>query len=103
RRVDCGRRPDWRCSLLSLASGNAATEKDTIVLADFDNATGDAVFDGALEQALAVQLGQSPFLNILSDRKIGETLRVMDRRTSDRITQEVARELCVSTGSKAII
>src|SRR2546426_12450879 len=79
------------------------TEKDTIVLADFDNATGDAVFDGALKQALAVQLGQSPFLNILSDRKIGETLRLMGRRPSDRITQEVARELCVRTGSKAII
>src|SRR5213596_2338723 len=79
------------------------TEKDTIVLADFDNATGDAVFDGALKQALAVQLGQSPFLNILSDRKIGETLRLMGRPPSDRITQEVARELCVRTGSKAII
>src|SRR2546427_981254 len=79
------------------------TEKDTIVLADFDNTTGDAVFDGALKQALAVQLGQSPFLNILSDRKIGETLRLMGRRPSDRITQEVARELCVRTGSKAII
>src|SRR5437667_25755 len=79
------------------------TEKDTIVLADFDNTTGDAVFDGALKQALAVQLGQSPFLNILSDRNIGETLRLMGRRPSDRITQEVARELCVRTGSKAII
>jgi len=79
------------------------TEKDTIVLADFDNTTGDAVFDGALKQALAVQLGQSPFLNILSDRKVGETLRLMGRQPSDRITQEVARELCVRTGSKAII
>src|SRR2546428_38927 len=79
------------------------TEKGPVVLADFDNTTGDAVFDGALKQALAVQLGQSPFLNILSDRKIGETLRLMGRRRSDRITQEVARELCVRTGSKAII
>ena len=79
------------------------TEKDTIVLADFDNTTGDAVFDGALKQALAVQLGQSPFLNILSDRKVGETLRLMGRQPSDRITQEIARELCVRTGSKAII
>src|SRR5437588_6050693 len=79
------------------------TEKDTIVLADFDNTTGDAVFDGALKQALAVQRGQSPLLNIRSDRKIGETLRLMGRRPSDRITQEVARELCVRTGSKAII
>src|SRR5229473_265865 len=79
------------------------TEKDMIVLADFDNTTGDAVFDGALKQALAVQLGQSPFLNILSDRRVGETLRLMGRPASDRITQDVARELCVRTGSKAIL
>src|SRR5882762_8857516 len=69
------------------------TEKDMIVLADFDNTTGDAVFDGALKQALAVQLGQSPFLNILSDRRVGETLRLMGHQSSDRITQDVAREL----------
>ena len=79
------------------------TEKDTVVLADFDNTTGDAVFDGALKQALAVQLGQSPFLNILSDRRVGETLRLMGRKPSDRVTQDVARELCVRTGSKAIM
>ena len=79
------------------------TEKDMIVLADFDNTTGDVVFDGALKQALAVQLGQSPFLNILSDRKVGETLRLMGHQSSDRITQDVARELCVRTGSKAIL
>src|SRR4029077_16972390 len=79
------------------------TEKDTLVLADFDNTTGDPVFDGALKQALAVQLGQSPFLNILSDRRVGETLHLMGRQPSDRITQDVARELCVRTGSKAIL
>ena len=79
------------------------TEKDTVVLADFENTTGDAVFDGALKQALAVQLGQSPFLNILSDRKAGETLRLMGRQASDRISPDVARELCVRTGSKAIV
>jgi eukaryotic-like serine/threonine-protein kinase len=78
-------------------------EKDTIVLADFDNTTGDPVFDGALKQALAVQLGQSPFLNILSDRKVGETLRLMGRQPGDRITRDVAGELCVRTGSKAIL
>ena len=55
------------------------TEKDTIVLADFDNKTGDPVFDEALKQALAVQLGQSPYLNILSDRKVEETLQLMGR------------------------
>jgi tetratricopeptide (TPR) repeat protein/predicted Ser/Thr protein kinase len=83
--------------------GTPLTEKDTVVLADFDNTTGDAVFDGALKQALAVQLGQSPFLNLLSDRKVGETLRLMGRQPSDRISQDVARELCVRTGSKAIV
>ena len=79
------------------------TEKDTIVLADFDNKTGEAVFDDALKQALAVQLGQSPFLNILSDRKVEETLHLMGRASNERITRDVARELCVRTGSKAII
>ena len=79
------------------------TEKDTIVLADFDNTTGDPVFDGALKQALAVQLGQSPFLNILSDRKVEETLHLMGRPSNERITRDVAGELCVRTGSKAIL
>jgi eukaryotic-like serine/threonine-protein kinase len=79
------------------------TEKDTIVLADFDNSTGDPVFDGALKQALTVQLAQSPFLNILSERKVEETLRLMGRPATDRITRDVARELCVRTGSKAIL
>ena len=79
------------------------TQKDTIVLADFENKTGDPVFDDALKQALAVQLGQSPFLNILSDRKVGETLRLMGRASNERITRDVAGELCVRTGSKAIL
>ncbi|MGA7921443.1 MAG: serine/threonine-protein kinase, partial [Candidatus Acidiferrales bacterium] len=79
------------------------TEKDTIVLADFENKTGDPVFDDALKQALVVQLGQSPFLNILSDRKVSETMRLMGRQPSDRITRDVAGELCVRTGSKAIL
>jgi serine/threonine protein kinase/tetratricopeptide (TPR) repeat protein len=79
------------------------TVKDTVVLADFDNTTGDPVFDGALRQALAVQLGQSPFFNILSDRKVGETLRLMGRPSNEHITRDVAGELCVRTGSKAIL
>ena len=79
------------------------TEKDTVVLADFDNTTGDPVFDDALKQALAVQLGQSPFLNILSDRKVNETMRLMGRQPGERITRDVAAELCVRTGSKAIL
>jgi eukaryotic-like serine/threonine-protein kinase len=85
------------------AKATALTEKDTVVLADFDNKTGDAVFDDALKQALAVQLGQSPFLNILSERRVEETLRLMGRPTTERITTDVARELCIRTGSKAIV
>lgn len=86
------------------ANGNAPlTEKDTVVLADFDNRTGDPVFDDALKQALAVQLGQSPFLNILSERKVEETLRLMGRPTTEKISRDVARELCIRTGSKAIV
>ena len=79
------------------------TEKDTIVLTDFANATGDPVFDEALKQALAVNLGQSPFLNVLSDRKVSDTLRLMGRSPSERVTPEIARELCLRTGSKAIL
>jgi tetratricopeptide (TPR) repeat protein len=79
------------------------TEKDTIVLADFDNKTGDAVFDDALKQALAVELGQSPFLNILSDRKVSQTLRMMGHLTNEPITGEVGREVCLRTGSKALL
>jgi serine/threonine protein kinase/predicted Zn-dependent protease len=79
------------------------TEKDTIVLADFANSTSDPVFDGALKQALAVELGQSPFLNVLPDRRVGETLRLMGRQPTERLTMDVARELCVRTGSKAIV
>ena len=74
-----------------------------MVLADFDNKTGDTVFDDALKQALAVQLGQSPFLNILSDRKVEETLHLMGRPSTERITRDIARELCIRTGSKAIL
>jgi eukaryotic-like serine/threonine-protein kinase len=79
------------------------TEKDTVVLADFENSTGDAVFDDALKQALAVQLGQSPFLNILSDRRVEETLHLMGHPSTERITRDIARELCIRTGSKAIV
>jgi eukaryotic-like serine/threonine-protein kinase len=79
------------------------TEKDTVVLTDFRNSTGDPVFDGTLKQALAVDLEQSPFLNILSDRKIGETLKLMGRASTEHVTADVAKELCLRTGSKAIL
>ena len=85
------------------AGATPLTAKDTVVLADFENKTGDAVFDDALKQALAVQLGQSPFLNILSDRRVNETLGLMGRQPGTRITSEIARELCTRTGSKAIV
>jgi eukaryotic-like serine/threonine-protein kinase len=87
----------------SSAKATPLTEKDTVVLADFDNKTGDAVFDDALKQALSVELGQSPFLNVLSDRKVGETLAMMGRPANQRITADVGRELCLRTGSKAVL
>ncbi|HBZ69070.1 MAG TPA: hypothetical protein DEP35_04710 [Deltaproteobacteria bacterium] len=90
-------------SAAPVAKAAPLTEKDTIVLADFDNKTGDAVFDDALKQALAVELGQSPFLNVLSDRKVSETLGMMGRPASQRITMDVGRELCLRTGSKALL
>jgi serine/threonine protein kinase/tetratricopeptide (TPR) repeat protein len=83
--------------------GKTLTDKDTVVISSFDNKTGDIVFDDALKQALAVELGQSPFLNIVSDRKVGETLRMMGHPTNERITAEIGRELCLRTGSKALL
>ncbi len=79
------------------------TERDTIVLADFDNETGDAVFDDALKQGLLVQLGQSPFLDLVSERKVNQTLRQMGRHAGDRLTPEVTREVCQRAGSKAML
>ncbi|MGA8622833.1 MAG: protein kinase [Candidatus Sulfotelmatobacter sp.] len=81
----------------------ALTEKDTIVVADFANSTGDSVFDDALKQALSVQLAQSPFLNVLPEQKVQETLQLMGRSASERLTQSIARELCQRSGSKAIV
>jgi serine/threonine protein kinase/tetratricopeptide (TPR) repeat protein len=82
---------------------HALTDKDTIVLADFTNTTGDTVFDDTLKQALAVSLGQSPFLNILSEDKVRQTLQQMTRSPSERLTQDLAREVCQRSGSKAYL
>ena len=82
---------------------HALTDKDTIVLADFDNKTGDAVFDDTLKQGLAVSLAQSPFLNILPEQKVRETLGMMGRPAGERIVGEVARELCQRAGTKAVL
>ncbi|HLB92429.1 MAG TPA: protein kinase, partial [Terriglobales bacterium] len=79
------------------------TAKDTIVLADFTNTTGDPVFDDTLKTALAVSLGQSPFLNVLSDNKVAATLKLMTRLPDTRLTPNVARELCQRAGSKAYL
>jgi len=94
----------WRSrSATSATNATPLTEKDTVVLTDFANSTGDPVFDGTLRQALAVDLEQSPFLNILSDRKIGATLKLMGHAPTEHVTADVARELCLRTGSKAIL
>ena len=79
------------------------TENDTIVLADFTNATGDPVFDDALKQGLRVELEQSPFLNILSDERVSEELKLMGRGKDERLTKELARDLCQRVGSKALV
>jgi serine/threonine protein kinase/tetratricopeptide (TPR) repeat protein len=82
---------------------HALNERDTIVLSDFANSTGDTVFDDALKQALAVDLGQSPFLNILSDGKVQATLQQMTRSPSEKLTDSLAHEVCQRSGSKAFI
>jgi serine/threonine protein kinase/Tfp pilus assembly protein PilF len=83
--------------------GKRLTEKDTIVVADFANSTGDPVFDDTLKTALTVALNQSPFLNVLSENKAAATLQYMERPANTKLTPEVARELCVRAGSKAYI
>lgn len=82
---------------------HALTDKDTIVLADFANTTGDSVFDGTLRQGLAVQLEQSPFLSMVSDERIQQTLQMMNQKPGAKLTPEVAREVCQRTGSAAVL
>ncbi len=79
------------------------TEQDTVVLADFNNTTGDAVFDDTLKQAISAQLGQSPFLNILSEARTRATLRLMAKPANTKLTPEVARDLCQRADGKAYI
>jgi eukaryotic-like serine/threonine-protein kinase len=79
------------------------TEKDIIVLADFNNATGEAIFDAALKQALTVDLEQSPFLNVLSDQKVDDQLRFMGLSADTRLSEDIARQVCQRTGSKAML
>jgi len=112
------RKPSWKISIptvaimASLIAGGVywhshrtakLTDKDTIVLSDFRNLTGDTVFDGTLRQGLSVQLEQSPFLRIISDQQIQRTLLMMSQKPDVKITPEIARELCQRTGSAAVL
>ena len=90
-------------SLFYPRGARTLTDKDTILLADFVNTTGDTVFDGTLRQALAVQLGQSPVLNIFPDQGVYETLRYMGRSPNERITRDIGREICERQGIKALL
>ncbi len=98
--------------LIALAGGgwlffsrkaHALTDKDTLVLADFTNTTGDPVFDGTLRQGLAIQLEQSPFLKIMDDEQVQRDLRLMSLPTGGRITNQIAHDICVRDGATATI
>jgi tetratricopeptide (TPR) repeat protein len=115
-----GRWTRWRWALVSASiaaalaaavllrqTGRSApvtlTDRDSILLAQFENTTGEPVFDDSLRQALAVQLGQSPFLNLLAESRVRETLALMNRPEDERLTHPVAREVCVRGGLKAML
>jgi eukaryotic-like serine/threonine-protein kinase len=87
----------------SRASRHHLTDKDTVVVADFENSTGDAVFDETLKTALTVALNESPFLNVASDNQVAATLKLMTRPADTKLTPDVARELCERAGDKAYI
>jgi eukaryotic-like serine/threonine-protein kinase len=97
--------------LLALAGGwyfrshstQKLTNRDTIVLADFANSTGDPVFDDTLKQALSIGLRQSPFLSLQTDERIRETLSLMGRPPGERLTRRLAREICQRTASSAVL
>jgi eukaryotic-like serine/threonine-protein kinase len=76
---------------------------DTIVLTEFANTTGDPVFDGALREAITLDLSQSPFLNVLSRQRVTTTLKQMEKPADERLTARIAREICIRTNSKALI
>ncbi len=90
-------------TLFYRGTAHALRPRDTIVLADFTNRTGDTVFNDALKQGLAVELDQSPFLNILDDRKVSEQLRYMGRSANEPLTSDLAREVCLRAGSQAML
>ncbi len=90
-------------SRLARTPPSQLSDRDTILVADFVNTTSDGVFDGTLKQALAVQLGQAPFLNIFPEERIRETLRYMDRPPDTPVTREIAREIAQRQGIKALL
>jgi tetratricopeptide (TPR) repeat protein/predicted Ser/Thr protein kinase len=90
-------------ALLHLRRTPALTERDSIVVADFVNTTGESVFDGTLKEALTVQLDQSPYLNILPESRLREALRYMGRSPDERVSNDVAREICLRAGVKAML
>jgi tetratricopeptide (TPR) repeat protein/predicted Ser/Thr protein kinase len=111
-----GTRKAWKAALLAVAAvallvagyfyshrTPRLTDKDTIVLADFANSTGDPVFDGTLRQGLAVQLEQSPFLSLISEQRVQQVLRLMGQSPDARLTPELARDLCQRTASAAVL
>jgi hypothetical protein len=79
------------------------TDKDTLVLSEFTNTTGEGAFDGILKQALAIQLEQSPFLNVLPDSRVNSILKLMNRQPGERLTNELAKEMCLRSNSKALL
>jgi len=96
--------------LIALAGGvlhfrrkPALTERDSIVVADFVNTTGEPVFDGTLKEALMVQLEQSPYLNVLPESRVREVLHYMGRSLDERVSTDVAREICLREGAKAML
>ena len=115
-RPDRGPRTRWLIAVVVVVMGGAVawgyfasrrpakfSDKDSIVLADFDNKTGDAVFDDTLKQGLSVQLEESPFLALVSEQRVNDTLKLMGRSAGDRLTPEVTREVCQRSGSKAMV
>ena len=79
------------------------TDRDSVLIADFDNSTGKPVFDGAVKEGLAVELGQSPFLDLISSDRVGETLRFMGRSPDELVKSHRGREICERLGAKALI
>ncbi len=93
----------WSLSHRDFASRPKLTDKDTIVLADFENKTGDPVFDDTLRQGLSVELQQSPFLSLISDRQVQQTLALMGQPKEARLTPEIAQQVCERTASAAVL